>query len=154
MIPVNPTEATEADLPLILDSFSASQAQHYRGPRQAIRLWLRQRLLDTLSSRSTFALVANSDGVALGCLVAVREESGRLVVAHAYTKAAFRRQGVATQMLAFACSELGGSELAYSCRAFPAAQRWAERLGAVYMEHNGAHYPGSSGVHQGRSSGR
>ncbi len=150
MIPVNPTEATEADLPLILNSYSASQSQHYRGPRQALRPWLRQRLLDVLSEPNSIALVANSDGVALGCLVAARE-SDTLVIHHLYTKAAYRRSQVASQLLTFAAAEMGGLELAYSCRAFPAAQRWAERLGAHHTEiaHNGPHYPGPSGLHQG-----
>ncbi len=150
---ITPTEATEADLPLILNSYSASQSQHYRGPRQAIRLWLRQRLLDVLSEPNSYALVANSDGVALGCLVAVAEGGGRLVVAHLYTKAAFRRQGVATQMLSFACSGLGGSELAYSCRTFRAAERWAQRLGAVHVGDYGTHHERASGIHRQRGAG-
>ncbi len=161
MLFVDPTEATVAAMPLLLNSYIRTQEQHYRGPRQAIRLWLRKGLLETLERENSVALVANDDGVALGCLVAARE-SNALVVAHLYTKAAYRRSQVASQLLGFACSLPGVERLAYTCRTFRAGKEWAERLGAERrdlcstpsQEEYVAHYSGSSGVHRERSSGR
>ncbi len=154
-------QPTPDELPFVLNSYSASQSQHYKGPRQAIRAWLRDRMLRALERPTVVVLVAEDEGVALGCLVAeprrgLEGAPGVWVdVQHLYTKAAFRRAGVATALLGACCAELGepGSELAYSCRAFPAARRWAERLGAHHMEHNGTHYERASGVHHQRNRG-
>ncbi len=154
-------QPTPDELPFVLNSYSASQSQHYRGPRQAIRAWLRDRMLRALERPTVTVLVAEDEGVALGCLVAeprrgLEGAPGPWVdVHHLYTKAAFRRAGVATALLGACCAELGepGSELAYSCRTFRAAERWAQRLGAVHVGDYGTHHERASGIHRQRGAG-
>ncbi len=153
--------ALPEELPFVLNSYSASQSQHYSGPKPALRLWLRDRLLRALERPTVAVLIASDEGVALGCLVAEPRrglegaEAPLLDVQHLYVKAAFRRAGVASALLGAACASLAepGMGLAYSCRTFRAAERWAQRLGAVHVGDYGTHHERASGIHRQRGAG-